>query len=187
MHKVKSKNLLTHSCFLLFFFVFNSQMFDMWLRRDSKYEGNGIVPLCGTLDIDDERDPDYHFKIQGDNGIVSIRTGKKFEWKLVVIPSQDPKKPEGSFVGFVHDNDLEKIRMNPNKKKYIEEFVLECETGEGTFHLVVELEGQRRHLKLNDKDERYPVTVNAKEYNPMCRAGLVDGQNYFIFEIGQKW
>ena len=168
------------------YYVCNLQMFDVWLRMDVKHEANGIVSWCGTSSIKDERDPIFHFKIQGDNGKVGVRTGEAFRWKLVVIPSQNPKSPGESKVGFIHENN------SRNRGDYIEEFFMECETGENTFHLVVEVHGRRCHLKLNDKlklseeDGIYPVIIST-EYNPIRRAGLVGGVKFFIFEIGQKW
>ena len=155
-------------------------MYDVWLRKDDKSEANGVVPWRRTVAIDDERNPDYHFKIQGDNGIVSVRTGQDFRWKLVVIPSEDPKKPGDSAVGFFHEN-------NFGNRGYMDKFLIDCETGESTFQLVVEVHGHRCHLMLNDKDGNYPIIVAPKEHKPIRRAGLVDGVTYYTFGIGQKW
>lgn len=76
-----------------------TQMRDIWLYGNFA-ENNNMSLWSGSSEIY-ERNPDYHFKIQGNYGMVSIRTGRDFKWKLAVISSRDSEKP---FVRFVHDD-----------------------------------------------------------------------------------
>ena len=156
-------------------------MFDLWMRLD-KTAGE-VRPWTGTpgLGIDDDgRDPNYHFRIQGNNGIVSVHTGEDFMWKLVVIPSVDPSRLGDCVVGFVHKDDF-------NGKNFIDKFTIEMEVGENAFHLTVDVHGQRRHLMLDQTNKTYPIVVYPKQHQPVRLAGFVDGVKYFTFCVGIKW
>ena len=154
-------------------------MFDLWLRLDETAEE--VRPWTGTLTLgSDGRDPNYHFRIEGNNGIVSVHTGEDFMWKLVVIPSADPSRLGDCTVGFVHKD-------NFSRKNFIENFSIEMEVGENAFHLIVDVHNQRRHLKLDPENETYPIVVHPKQHQPVRLAGFVDGVKYFTFCVGNKW
>ena len=151
------------------------QIREMWLHRLTDNNESFWVGLNGI----DEKKPKCHFKIQGNSGIVNIRTGANFNWKLVVIPSAEPKKPLDATVRFVPDN-------GEIHNSYIQEFLLDSEIGEGAFHLVVLMNGSRYHLRLNKTGKDDPFIV-LEQHEPRRRAGLVGGDVDFTFCIGQKW
>ena len=173
-------------------------MYDVWLCLDEKSEEeikpwigtSDIEPLIETSDIDDLnpddyfRNPNYHFRIQGENGVVSVHAGKEFKWKLVVAPAQDPTRPQNARVGFVHVDKCE------NQSSYIQNFQMGMEIGENVFHLIVHFGRESYHLKLDPSDtvnKFYPIGVYPESHEPVRLAGLVDGETYFTFCIGQEW
>ena len=148
-----------------------TQMRDIWLYGNFA-ENNNMSLWSGSSEIY-ERNPDYHFKIQGNYGMVSIRTGRDFKWKLAVISSRDSEKP---FVRFVHDD-------FPTHGICTDEFLMDSQVGEGAFHLVAYYQSKRFHLKMEKKDP----FVSLGEHEPLRRTGLVEGAVDFTFCIGQKW
>ena len=152
-------------------------MFDLWLCLDET--ARGVRPWVGTLDMED-RHPNYHFRIQGNNGIVSVHTGKDFKWKLVVIPPADPRRLGDCKVGFAHEDEYSNMNL-------IDNFMIGMEVGENAFHLIVDVHNQRRHLMLDETDKTYPIVVHPKPHQPVRLAGFMDGEKYFTFSIGHQW
>ena len=148
-------------------------MQEVWLHHGKITENNNTALWSGSSEIY-ENNQAYHFKIQGNCGMVSIRTGRDFKWKLVVIPSSG--KP---IARFVHED-------FPNHGVCIDEFLMDREVGEGAFHLVVDCQSKRLHLKMNQSEKEGPF-VSVEPHQPLRRAGLVDGDSNFTFCIGHKW
>ena len=151
-----------------------TQTKDIWLH--GKFTQKDDAALWSGSEEIYEKNQNYHFKIQGNHGMVSIRTGRDFRWKLVVIPNPSRETP---LVCFVHDD-------SPVQRVCTDEFLMDSEVGEGAFHLVVVYQGKRYYLKMNRSKKGDPF-VSLEPHEPLRRAGLVEGVVDFTFCIGQKW
>ncbi len=153
-------------------------MHDVWLCVKEKETSQGdLKPWVGVQALDD-RNPTFHFKIQGSNGMVTIRSGMDFEWKLVVeksgLQAGNPR------VGFVLEKDV-------NKERHLDEFLMDMGLGEHAFHLISDNNYGRYHLKLNiDKKDNYPMELE-KNYQVTSLGELTVGKAFFTFGFGQKW
>ena len=160
-------------------------MGDLWLCIGGQQTDN-IRPWQGTLQINEDREADYKFKIECKDNMYTLSSGENYGWKLAI-----------------NESDLQVAFVKRETNQYSTDFklVMDQTFGEDAFQLHCAWSDKggnsKKHQlmmsvpnllnKLVETEKSPKMILIPREKAEKKAAGLTVGSKYYTFIITKKW